>query len=1036
MVNKYQLFIIIIVCAIQCILTARLFSGDNRRKKNAIPIYISSIIYSILQMIAAFVKSYFAESFLQSLSTVFVILTVIFAFRFIYFEIIDDKKSIYARASLWGITITGVADIVMIMVNPFYEFVMSYTYNPAGSLRWSISKMLPYYCHLAFIHITVGIIIVIIIYRCLKMPALYSKGYIILCAFAVFCGLINIVAQIYELDEKILLLPILMGIFLFAFYRIFFMYMDGAMLDHVRFLAIEEYTNPVIMFNNKNQLILCNKEFRKLSERAIKFRKKEELDKYIRYGSYTLEDFRRDFFIEKKALEEDRFFNITFFEGKNVITFRADRSTKFDSHSRLVATTFILTDTTMEMDPLTGFQKRETFNKLYDTKQQVQITYPAGIIMIDIKGLKKYNDEHGKENGNRIIQLVAMNMQKYCPSGSFFWRGQEANLYALCQGVKESEIKDIISEICSAMGQDDKDRSVVRVRTTYGILNSEVQNPLQVADTITLNMKTKKMLEMGDEKSSILDFLIQMQTESDPLLSRHIKRTRYLSSLMAEKLSLSDYQSNNLTLLSLIHDIGNIGVPMEIVNKPGKLTSVEWEVMKTHVQKGYRMALASEEFKDIAICILHHHECFDGSGYPDGLSGESIPYLARIIAVIEAYDAMTNERPYRPPMSANEAKEELIKCKGKQYDPKIVDVFINLISEITPEQKNVQDNQKPESKKTAKSVPMSISESDAGEGYIDQVKHSVYLLDSADNIIEVDEAFEQITGYKKEDVERLKLNQKDLIFAADYDEYMKVVISRIEITGDVYLEHRIKCKDGSEKYIYCYGRRYYDNVARDGRSSIMITDISNSKKKAITDMIGVIGEGVSENLAEMIKNGTQIKELEEKEYLLNFNQGDDDLDSATGLMSKKFYDRLNERLFANKEENLLILVIDIDNFEGYSKLHGKGQAEDIIQYFASIFNQTVSNEGIAARVGLDEFACTLTFLNNDSKEQVDAKISEVWGSLMDLLNDRYRGVTISLGASFALVNNGSVRNYNKSWEYAKKALEQVKKEGRNGYKIL
>lgn len=1032
MSNQYLFFITAIACIIQCFFTIFVFVGKNEKNNKIRLLYAFMTMYSIVNIVALFVKDYFAESLLQSIANSFVIISVVVNLRFFVNEVYGNSVYKFSKKITMTFLILTAIDVIMQFINIFYEFLLSYSYDDNRSVYWLRNIQPGFWYHIILVYLAIIAAMIIVILKCKSISSMYARGYMIVLFTAIGLGIINVIFEAFNYNQYINFLPILFCIYMVVLYRVMYFYVDGPMLDHIGFYAINEYINPVIMFDYQDKMIVSNREFKKLSERVIKYRKKEEFAKYFKYKNYSLADFKRDFFIDVDSFEEDKFFNISFMEGRTVLSYRVDYTNVSDSNSKEVGKMFIFTDTTQEIDILTGFHKRETFNKYFETAHP-EFSYPAGVILIDIKGLKKYNEEHGKENGNRIIQLVAMNMMRYCPNGSYYFRGQEADLYAICPGADEAAIKEIIANIGKALGQDDSNNKVVTIRSTYGLINSDVQSVIQVADTITVNMKTKKMIDIDADRSSILDSLIQMQKESDPLLSRHIKRTRYLAELMADKLGMSDHQTNNLTLLALIHDIGNIGVPMEIVNKPGRLTNIEWEIMKSHVTKGYRIAHASAEFKDVALCVLHHHECFDGTGYPDGLSGESIPYLARVIAVIEAYDAMTNERPYRTPMSVSEARNELIKCKGKQYDPKVVDTFIELIAEIAPVNK---EENKTSGSEMHKLAPMSIAEDSSKHGYVEQVNHSTYILDHEDKIIEVDDAFENITGYTREDIEKHQMSQKSLIFDADWDYYMTQVNQYIETFGEVYLEHRIKCKDGSGKYVFCYGRRYYDNVAKAGRSTIVITDISESKKNFIGDVVKIQNINTAPDIYDSSMINMQRKEYAEDEYSIEYRGNDDEVDSLTGLMTLKLFDRLNERLFANTEESLLFMLIDIDNFEGFSKQNGKDEACKLLSYFGNALVQTISNEGITARINLDTFACTLTLLSDGNESLAKAKVAEVWGSLMDTINEEYRGTTLSIGAAFGAIDKEGKRDYKVVCQNAKLALEKVKAEGRNGYKIL
>jgi len=146
-------------------------------------------------------------------------------------------------------------------------------------------------------------------------------------------------------------------------------------------------------------------------------------------------------------------------------------------------------------------------------------------------------------------------------------------------------------------------------------------------------------------------------------------------------MKLTVEQLNELELLSTLHDIGKIGVSDNVINKPGKLTCEERVLMNKHPEIGYRIAMASHELLPIANYILCHHERYDGKGYPQGLKGEEIPLLSRIIAIVDAYDAMTEDRSYRKAMAMENAIHEIKKNSGTQFDPEIVKIFVGIISE-------------------------------------------------------------------------------------------------------------------------------------------------------------------------------------------------------------------------------------------------------------------------------------------------------------------------------------------------------------------
>jgi HD-GYP domain-containing protein (c-di-GMP phosphodiesterase class II) len=160
---------------------------------------------------------------------------------------------------------------------------------------------------------------------------------------------------------------------------------------------------------------------------------------------------------------------------------------------------------------------------------------------------------------------------------------------------------------------------------------------------------------------------------------KHIKRMKEIALLMGNDMELSKFELNELVLLSALHDIGKIAVADNIILKPGKLTPEEWDLVKKHSEVGYRIAKSSVDLATIADAILSHHENWDGSGYPEGLKGNKIPLLARIISVVDSFDTMTSEKPYKKAMSKEDAIAEIKKYSGIRYDPEVVKVFIGIV---------------------------------------------------------------------------------------------------------------------------------------------------------------------------------------------------------------------------------------------------------------------------------------------------------------------------------------------------------------------
>jgi putative nucleotidyltransferase with HDIG domain len=164
--------------------------------------------------------------------------------------------------------------------------------------------------------------------------------------------------------------------------------------------------------------------------------------------------------------------------------------------------------------------------------------------------------------------------------------------------------------------------------------------------------------------------------EKNPREEAHSKRVGELCRRIGAALHMSDTDVSTLNLVGFLHDIGKIAIEEGILNKPGKLTEQEFDVVKQHPEIGCRIIRSSYEIAEVAEAILSHHEKWDGSGYPKGLKGEEIPKFARIICIADSFDAMTSARTYRDIWSSDIAAVEIMRCAGRQYDPEIARVFV------------------------------------------------------------------------------------------------------------------------------------------------------------------------------------------------------------------------------------------------------------------------------------------------------------------------------------------------------------------------
>ena len=197
-----------------------------------------------------------------------------------------------------------------------------------------------------------------------------------------------------------------------------------------------------------------------------------------------------------------------------------------------------------------------------------------------------------------------------------------------------------------------------------------------------LNQEVEKKTEENEQLSMhIIKSLAFAIDAKDKYTNGHSSRVADYSRDIAARYGYSEKEQNDIYIIGLLHDVGKIGIPDAIINKKDKLSDEEYEVIKKHPVIGTQILATIKEMPNLSNGARWHHERYDGKGYPDGLIGEDIPEVARIIAVADAYDAMTSHRSYRDTLPQDKVREEIISCRGTQFDPKFADIMVEIIDE-------------------------------------------------------------------------------------------------------------------------------------------------------------------------------------------------------------------------------------------------------------------------------------------------------------------------------------------------------------------
>jgi diguanylate cyclase (GGDEF)-like protein/PAS domain S-box-containing protein/putative nucleotidyltransferase with HDIG domain len=329
-------------------------------------------------------------------------------------------------------------------------------------------------------------------------------------------------------------------------------------------------------------------------------------------------------------------------------------------------------------DSLTGLHNRRYFeDKLKELNQGKY--FPITIAMADINGLKRINDSYGHAQGDNVLVSVARTFQQCCRDVDIIARLGGDEFGFIFPNTDANKAGEIFKDIRSSWPR--KTIQQMPDSVTFGLsVKSNCDGDLSLLVSMAENDLFKnKLYEVTSVRHDLINIIMNALYEKSEREMMHSKRVSILSGLIASELGMHRDEISKMRIAGLVHDIGKIGTSEKVLNKPDKLDADEWMEIKKHPESGSRILASIANFSDLAHYILHHHERWDGKGYPAGIDGENIPVESRIIALADAFDAMTSDRTYRKGMTIEEAKSEIERSAGTQFDPKIVDIFLSRV---------------------------------------------------------------------------------------------------------------------------------------------------------------------------------------------------------------------------------------------------------------------------------------------------------------------------------------------------------------------
>ncbi len=361
-------------------------------------------------------------------------------------------------------------------------------------------------------------------------------------------------------------------------------------------------------------------------------------------------------------------------------------------------------------DELTGLHNRRHFYQVLDAEinRAQRYGFTFALVMLDLDRFKEYNDRFGHMGGDVILKSFAQMLKSALRKADVVFRHGGDEFAVIMPQTNTARVRKVIDRISSrwlAMSKLEYPIMEYSLGFSAGVAqypeNAETADGLVfMADTALYHSKTtggyKSTLasELGSIPSTTLSTATLDQVYAlastvdarDPCTYGHSKRVAIVSEAVGRAMGLKQNELDNLYAAAILHDIGKIGTPDSILTKRGKLARREWGIMRKHPTEAVKIVTHIRALSDTLPIIMHHHEWYDGTGYPDRLKGESIPLGARIVAVADAYDTMTTPSLYRTLMSQEEALEELNRCSGTQFDPAVVEILPQAVRQNVQEE--------------------------------------------------------------------------------------------------------------------------------------------------------------------------------------------------------------------------------------------------------------------------------------------------------------------------------------------------------------
>ena len=610
----------------------------------------------------------------------YVIIAVLMYLILTYTILLTESKGLSKACKIIS-AVFILADVALLLTNPWTGWALEYRqviYH--GDLYFEFVPRFGYVFHMIVSYSIALNIGITLIHKCIKVPFVYAGRYLLELAALVIIAVFNLLFIFTPL--RIDVSCMLFAVTAFVAYRIALEYRPTFLRNQARYMMANKLKEPLVLFDIKERLADFNIEAAEkfgLQEKDLCHLSREYFETSILQLTY---EENPDTSLDKEVTVQKEYAEIIY-----RLTIRNLQSRR----GLYMGKMFVFQDITKQKmmynalenmssyDQLTGFYTSRIFkNKLEEWDKNAEEYIVA---ICNIAGMKLINAFYERKTGSSMIQKMSEELRAVLPEDALICYADDDCTIIVAGGITEEQMNLYLSNAARKLKKRGLDN--VPVYLNYGVARRE-NTAVSVTEYIkyaVMDLLLKKGRDGAAQKREMTKALTEEYFRNVYESSEHVMRIKKLADVMAEKLGLSETEKEKLDLLCCYHDIGRVKTREEVWSRAAAITRDELDIVKLHSVTGYQIVREMQLKHDIAELVLYHHENYDGSGYPYGVSGEEIPLLARILAIIDSYDVMVNDQLYKGAVTEEMALEELRRYAGSQFDPVLVRKFEECLNE-------------------------------------------------------------------------------------------------------------------------------------------------------------------------------------------------------------------------------------------------------------------------------------------------------------------------------------------------------------------